>query len=301
MSHDSRHAPVLFGEVLFDEFTGPDGEVQSVLGGAPFNVAWHLAGFGIEPLLISRVGDDALGERVRNAMAEHGLPLDGLQLDPLHPTGRVAVTLEAGEPSYDIVADVAFDHIDPDGLEAAVAGREPAALYHGTLAARSDTSRRALRALRHRLSAPIFIDVNLRAPWWEATVVKELLQGSHWVKLNGDEQVILGEQFRSPGVGAFRERLGAEALILTHGEGGAEWVDDSAPIRVHPRPVRDFRDAVGAGDALAAVFMLGRIRGWTARESLERGVEFAAAICGRQGALVEDPAFYDAFNEKWKS
>ena len=37
--------PVVFGEVLFDCFE--DG--SKVLGGAPFNVAWHLAGFGAEP------------------------------------------------------------------------------------------------------------------------------------------------------------------------------------------------------------------------------------------------------------
>jgi fructokinase len=33
-----------------------------VLGGAAFNVAWHLKGFGLEPLLISAVGDDLLGK-----------------------------------------------------------------------------------------------------------------------------------------------------------------------------------------------------------------------------------------------
>ena len=44
--------PVVFGEVLFDRFD--DG--SSVLGGAPFNVVWHLQGFGLDPLLISRVG-----------------------------------------------------------------------------------------------------------------------------------------------------------------------------------------------------------------------------------------------------
>ena len=35
----------VFGEVLFDVF--PDG--KQVLGGAPFNVAWHLQAFGIAP------------------------------------------------------------------------------------------------------------------------------------------------------------------------------------------------------------------------------------------------------------
>ena len=32
----------VFGEVLYDQF--PDG--RRILGGAPFNVAWHLAAFG---------------------------------------------------------------------------------------------------------------------------------------------------------------------------------------------------------------------------------------------------------------
>ena len=52
--------PIIFGEVLYDCF--PDG--QAVLGGAPFNVAWHLQGFGLNPLFISRVGDDPLGHLI---------------------------------------------------------------------------------------------------------------------------------------------------------------------------------------------------------------------------------------------
>ena len=43
----SNRRPLVVGEVLFDEFE--DG--AQVLGGAPFNVAWHLQGFGISPPL----------------------------------------------------------------------------------------------------------------------------------------------------------------------------------------------------------------------------------------------------------
>ena len=56
----------LFGEVLMDQF--PDG--QCVLGGAPFNVAWHLQAFGLAPQFISRVGKDAPGETIRQAMID---------------------------------------------------------------------------------------------------------------------------------------------------------------------------------------------------------------------------------------
>ena len=42
MNHHINHTrPVVFGEVLFDCF--PDG--SRVLGGAPFNVAWHCQAF----------------------------------------------------------------------------------------------------------------------------------------------------------------------------------------------------------------------------------------------------------------
>ena len=57
-------SPMIFGEVLFDEFE--DG--STVLGGAPFNVAWHLQGLGVSPLFISRVGQDNLGDQVLSGM-----------------------------------------------------------------------------------------------------------------------------------------------------------------------------------------------------------------------------------------
>lgn len=58
----------IFGEVLFDYF--PDG--NRVLGGAPFNIAWHLQAFGLFPHLVSRVGCDREGEQVRSAMESWG-------------------------------------------------------------------------------------------------------------------------------------------------------------------------------------------------------------------------------------
>ncbi len=48
----------VFGEVLFDCF--PNG--KQVLGGAPFNVAWHLQALGDDPTFISQIGDDTLGK-----------------------------------------------------------------------------------------------------------------------------------------------------------------------------------------------------------------------------------------------
>ena len=116
----------IFGEVLYDIF--PDG--QQVLGGAPFNVAWHAQAFGLAPHFISRVGNDAEGDRIIAAMRNWEMQLDGLQQDAVHPTGRVQVSLTAdNEPSYNIVPDSAWDFIDSAALPACADCR---LLYHGT-------------------------------------------------------------------------------------------------------------------------------------------------------------------------
>ncbi|MGB5338517.1 MAG: PfkB family carbohydrate kinase, partial [Gammaproteobacteria bacterium] len=94
----------IFGEVLFDHF--PDG--KHVLGGAPFNVAWHLQAFGLTPRFISRVGADAEGESVLAAMRDWGMDTQAVQIDAQRPTGRVSVQIVDDEPAYDIVADCAY-------------------------------------------------------------------------------------------------------------------------------------------------------------------------------------------------
>jgi sugar/nucleoside kinase (ribokinase family) len=86
----SATRPCIFGEVLFDHF--PDG--KRVLGGAPFNVAWHLQAFGEAPRFISRVGDDAEGDEIRTAMRDRpaGSRSASRMASPLMKLSRIAPT-----------------------------------------------------------------------------------------------------------------------------------------------------------------------------------------------------------------
>lgn len=68
--------PVIFAEALFDHV--PDG--SRVLGGAPFNVAWHLRGFKADPLLVTAVGEEREGEEILRCMADWGLNTSGVQI-----------------------------------------------------------------------------------------------------------------------------------------------------------------------------------------------------------------------------
>lgn len=287
----------VFGEVLFDRF--PDG--HEVLGGAPFNVAWHLAAFGERPLLVSAVGADAEGERVRAAMRDWGMDERALQTDPQHPTGAVAVSLAHGEPSYDILADVAYDHVHPVADDPGCA-----LLYHGTLALRGAESARTLASLRADSTGQVYLDVNLRSPWWSREEVLALVDAADWVKLNRDELALLSSPAEAPAAGyaqqaaAFRAAHGLAGVILTLGADGAlACTADESPVQVQPPPRTQVIDAVGAGDAFAAVSILGIRRGWPLAVLLERAQAFAARIVGQRGAIAADRALYAPFIAEW--
>ncbi|WP_425443962.1 carbohydrate kinase family protein [Thioalkalivibrio denitrificans] len=294
----SSAGPVIFGEVLFDCF--PD---RRVLGGAPFNVAWNLHGLGGNPLFVGAVGDDRPGADVRRIMAAWGMDDSGLQTDPAHPTGTVQVSLEGGEPSYEIVADQAYDHVDRQAALTAIAGREDAILYHGSLALRDTGSRETLAALRDTVRGGVFMDVNLRAPWWDRDTVRELVANSAWVKLNQDELDALGDgDMRSPqdGARALLSRYGLRAVILTRGsEGALVAASDGLVISQPAPPVDGLVDTVGAGDAFSAVVLLGIMEGWGWETILERAARFAAQVCTLRGATTEDRSFYAEQSRAW--
>lgn len=297
-----RGRPVVFGEVLFDTF--PDG--AAVLGGAPFNVAWHLQGFGLDPLFISRIGDDEPGKRVLDTMRAWGMDMHGLQVDGAHPTGKVQVSLDNGQPSFSILPDQAYDFIQLKPAAGAAARAVPALLYHGSLIARETGSRETLRGLRQRSTAPVFVDVNLRDPWWSREGVEELLAGSRWAKLNDSELNLLTGQHLSgrvmeSGADEFRRRVGMDLLIVTRGTEGAFVTTETGTTHGRPVVVEEVVDTVGAGDAFSAVMLYGLIRGWPLELSLQRAMAFAAAMCEQRGATVADRSLYRDHQSQWES
>lgn len=304
MSDASTEQPIvdIFGEVLFDCFPGG----RRVLGGAPFNVAWHLRAFGAAPRLISAVGDDPQGEQVRRAMQDWGMDTSSLQTDPDHATGEVRVTLDDGEPTYEIIPDRAFDHIRADDLPPA-----GELLYHGTLALRRPVSAATLSTLKGRGHAIRFLDVNLRDPWWSAEVTRGLLQDADWVKLNRSELTLLADGSGSNTgdiedaeltalASAFLARHDLTGLVVTLGGKGAFALGrETSPVRVAPAPALAVKDTVGAGDAFASVLILGILRGWPLAATLERAQSFASRIVEQHGATAADPALYRPYLDQW--
>jgi len=302
----SKASILIFGEVLFDCF--PDESL--VLGGAPFNVAWHLRGFGEQPRLISAVGNDVLGKDVLRSMEDWGLDTRFIQTKTDHATGAVTVSFEDGEPRYDIKPSVAWDYIDD--RDVAGIDTDNALVYHGSLVARNDDSAATLKQLAHHNKK--FIDVNLRPPWWQMEQVKELIQQAYLVKVNFDElQQLQPDSSDQPAVEyspqadweaqavAFKEAHDIANLLITRGKEGATiftGLGECYPVSV-PEIQASVVDTVGAGDAFASVVMLGIVNDWDWPVILGRAQQFAGYMVTQRGATTKNVSIYDDFAHLW--
>jgi fructokinase len=282
---------LIIGEVLFDVM--PDG--TRVLGGAPFNVAWHLEAFGLRPLMITRVGADEEGDEVLAAMNTWGMDVSGAQRDDSRPTGRVQVELENGEPTFDILPDQAYDHLDGELALRAASTASFGLMYHGSLISRGEYSRSALHGIKVTTGLPVFVDVNLRDPWWQREDVIASVDQARWVKLNQAELELLAGSSDVNTAETLRLDHDLDAVVVTRGQGGAIVVDGNGTFDSAPPTQVEVDDTIGAGDAFSAMFILGLVEGWSTEMTLERALEFAAALCTVRGATIRDRGFYSEF------
>ena len=283
----------IFGEVLFDTF--PDG--SAVLGGAPFNVAWNLTAFQAGPKIITAIGEDEPGMKIQERMRDWQMNCDHLAVLPDYPTGKVTVRLTDGEPSYTIEENQAYDNIPLTALPEQTTGY----LYFGSLALRTAHNRAILAELKKRHQGKVFIDINLRLPFWDKESILSLLQDANWLKLNESELALIG---KGTGMESRAHQLvadcGLDGIVVTCGSKGAFAIDsDGKELQVSPKQAKEVQDTVGAGDAFASVLLLGLLRSWSLQDTLQRAQGFASDVVGIQGAVSTDRTFYEQHLQSW--
>ena len=284
--------PIVFGEVLFDHF--PDG--KHVLGGAPFNVAWDLHGLGVESLFLSAVGEDDEGREILGKMSEWGMRTDGVQIED-QSTGKVAVSFDNGQPSYEIVHPVAFDFISPPTIE--LSTDKYSLLYLGSLAFRSEVSQRTLTQIIESTDLPRFVDVNIRDPWFDTAWLDVLIQDATWVKMSDEELIRLSSishcddrDHLIQGTAELERRYNVDTFLITAGASGAYLIQNETIIHAPAPKPPTIADTVGAGDSFAAAMIAGFVREDSPQPALERAAAFASRVCGLSGATTNDRSFY---------
>lgn len=303
---------VLFGEALVDDFV-----TEQIVGGAPFNVARHLAAFMSPQLMITCIGNDKNGAVVHSEFERFAMSQAGLQVDKMEETGRVVVERTTRGHRFVMLPGQAYDFINPEQALAALESVEASTLYFGTLAQRSPRSRDTLHVLLDASRATRFLDLNLREGQYDERTVFHSMHAADIAKVNEEELQSLfrwyfdihpdsppltGDEVRAA-CAALVQMFSLEGLILTLGHRGSVYFAAGGDVLVNrDNPTPPFViDTVGAGDAFAAIFLLGRIRGWELGDTLARANEFAGAICAIPGAVPRDLGFYDKWAGRWRA
>lgn len=284
----------IFGEVLFDTF--PSGEMH--LGGAPFNVAWHLQGFGEFPTFISAVGSDVNGETIIDRMRAWGMKIDSVYRSDSYPTGTVSVTFNYGEPVYEIVQNVAYDAIPISVLPPL---ETKGVLYYGSLASRDLVSRKSLEIVKEKHEGTIFVDINIRLPWFDKANLPLLIKNIDWLKINHEELSLLTGKLFSSDEAVLSLQLEELCrtytighIVVTWGaEGAFLYIQNENRLLFQPAPkITLLSSTVGAGDAFSAAMLMGVVHRWSTEQMIERAARFAGEICQQEGAVNTNQDFY---------
>jgi fructokinase len=271
---------LVLGEVLWDLFPA-----SVRLGGAALNFAAHIKRLGHEPLLVSAVGTDELGDEAIQAITTLGLDPSFLQKTERFKTGTAAVRLGPGDQtSFVIERPAAYDAVQlSDGHIEQIIKWKPEWLYYGTLFSSSVNGRDVLYRLLEALpQTKRFYDLNLRPGSDSPELVIELLRAANVVKLNEEELRSVHEFADLPADSeafcrAGAERFGWDAVCITLGARGCAMLAAGEYVEANGHRV-DVADTVGAGDAFAAAFMHGIASNRPASE--------IAGFSNRVGALV---------------
>ncbi|MEZ0210564.1 MAG: PfkB family carbohydrate kinase [Methylophilus sp.] len=291
---------MILGEVLGDVF--PE---QTIIGGAPYNVARHCHAFGLDVHLLTAVGEDALGQRILDEMHTQGLSTKGVQQHPTLPTGQVHVHFEQHGHRFEILDNQAYDALDWLPVEALTEQYSPELIYFGTLALRHAPMQNvAGQWLTLCRSAMVFCDINLREPWYDKTNIALALQAANVLKINHEELSEVSRLLGLPGASDLHaqarqllETFELSEMFVTCGEQGSFWLDENgSSFREAPVPLKaPFVDSVGAGDAYTAIVIRGLLANAPRQTMLADAAKFAAAICGVRGAVPDSAAFYKEY------
>lgn len=251
------------------------------VGGAESNVACGLAHLGHEVEWLSRLGDDPLGDGIEDFLVSRGVGTTSVVRDPERPTGvyfkdsadqRTTVYYYR---SGSAAAAMSRSSVDPQALRGVrllhLSGITPA------LSPACDDLVQALVVDRHHDVPTVSFDVNYRPGLWPvaeaAPRLRELAEAADVVVVGRDEAQTLWGTTTSDEV---RELLpDVPQLVVKDNDVGATCFSEE---ETSFQPALEVRvvEPVGAGDAFAAGYLSGLLKGLTPDARLRHGHVLAA-------------------------
>ncbi|MFF5343505.1 sugar kinase [Streptomyces althioticus] len=258
--------------------------LRLAVAGAESNVAMYLADHGIPAVWLSAVGDDPLGRRVLTAVSAAGVDVSYVRTDPRRPTGLMVKNPGPdGTRVHYYRSGSAASALGPELLDQEPVTRARLLHFSGITPALSTSCRalmdRALAPSPARRPYAVSLDVNHRAALWPADVaapvLRRLANQADIVFVGLDEaQGLWGRDLTAEEVQGLLP--GPRVVVVKDGARTVTAFTPGGPTTVPALRTRVV-EPVGAGDAFAAGFLTGVLRGETPTRAVRLGHITAAS------------------------
>ncbi|MFD2418919.1 carbohydrate kinase family protein [Amycolatopsis pigmentata] len=272
------------GEIVQGDDT--PAQVRIAGGGSGANTALWLAACGVEPVLVTRVGDDTGGRLVRADLEAAGVRCL-FTVDGRAATFSPVVLVDGAGERTILGERGACARLTPGDVEAAfeAAVAEGASHLHLSgyvlLDPRSRDAGLAALAAAREAGLTTSVDPQSEALLAGSGTFLDDVRGAGLLLPNtGELRALTGSPEPASAVGLL-DTVGAVAV--TAGRDGASWVDADGIITVPAAPAA-CRDSTGAGDAFNAGVLAALVRGKSIMDTLAAGIASATKAIGRIGA-----------------
>lgn len=275
-------------------------QLEVNVAGAEFNACAAIARLGGRAALLTRIGDDAPGQRVLQTRMDLAVETQLVAVDPARPTG-IFLRETPSDGSRRVFyyrtgsAASAMDISDTDRLATEHTPR--AVLLSGLTAALGG----GLRDLIHKIcseaatrGAALVVDANLRPTLGSMTEVLATIRAAlpfvDLLVLGDDESSELFGTTSPDAVFSASAEAGVRETVLKGAERGC-WFEDNDGKPVHqPALASTVEDAIGAGDAFLGGYLGARLAGISPAGAAILGSQFAAGVIATVGDTNGLPA-----------
>ena len=290
----------VLGEALVDVIVDTEGEVTSVVGGAPLNTARTIARLGIPATFLGGVSTDSFGRRIRRLLDADGVTLGLGHQVPEPTTLAIAQIDEGGAATYrfmmegtsaaSVTPEMALEHLSFDCK----------VLHVGTLGLvlqpLADASVAVVAAANDEQI--VMVDPNCRpsvmtgSPVFR-TALQAVLGRADIVKVSGDDLEFLFPEVDTLDAATMLQIETGAVVLFTDGANAVHVIDTDTDV-VLDVPKVPVVDTVGAGDSFSGGFLAYWLHNGLTRDNVHDidhavgaarfGIAVAGITCQRPGA-----------------
>ncbi|MEI6361148.1 MAG: carbohydrate kinase [Actinomycetes bacterium] len=303
----------VLGEALVDVIVDTDGEVTSVVGGAPLNTARTIVRLGIPATFLGGVSTDSFGRRIKRLLDDDGVTLGLGHQVPEPTTLAIAQIDEGGAATYrfmmegtsaaSVTPEMALEHLSFDCK----------VIHVGTLGLvlqpLADASVAVVAAANDEQL--VMVDPNCRPSVMTGSPVfrsalQAVLARADIVKVSGDDLEFLFPDVDTLDAATMLQIETGAVVLFTDGANAVHVIDTDTDV-VLDVPKVPVVDTVGAGDSFSGGFLAYWMHNGLTRDDVHDidhavaaarfGIAVAGITCQRPGA---DPPRSDEIPGGWE-